>query len=116
MPTLAEIGCCVAHCGTCRELAEGKCPGCKAGYDTGQRDLGKARCKMKVCCINRLGTEATCADCPDYLDCDTIQGFYGKEGYKYKKYHESADFIRSQGYDSFMQIAAQWKGPYGKLR
>jgi hypothetical protein len=115
MPLPIEIGCCAAYCGTCRELANGKCPGCKTGYDTGQRDLSKARCRMKVCCIKRLGTALTCADCPDYLHCEIIQGFYSKKGYKYKKYHESAEFISRHGHDSFLQVAGKWKGPYGRV-
>jgi hypothetical protein len=115
MPLPIEIGCCAAFCGTCRELANGKCPGCKTGYDTGQRDLSKARCRMKVCCIKRLGTTLTCTDCPDYLHCEIIQGFYSKKGYKYKKYHESAEFISRHGHDSFLQVAGKWKGPHGRL-
>jgi hypothetical protein len=112
---LTRIGCCAAYCGTCPELTEGRCRGCKSGYDTGARDLAKARCKMKVCCIGSLGTQHTCADCSDYPSCGIIQGFYGKKGHKYKKYRESAEFIRNRGYGPFLQIAAKWKGPYGKF-
>ena len=114
MPT-TEIGCCGAYCGTCPELAEGRCFGCKLGYATGERDLAKAKCKMKVCCINKLGLAHTCADCSDYPSCNILQGFYGKKGYKYKKYKESTEFIRIHGYDSFLKSAKKWKGPYGRL-
>jgi len=106
-----EIGCCAAYCGTCRALADGTCLGCRMGYDSGERDIAKARCKMKVC-IKRLGTECTCADC---LTCETLQGFYGKNGYKYRKCQESMEFIRTHGYDRFLQTAKGWKGAYGRL-
>ena len=115
---LTEIGCCGAYCGTCRELTEGRCSGCRLGYDTGERDLAKARCKMKVCCIRKLGPAHTCADCPDcpdYLSCNILREFYGKNGYKYRKYRESLEFIRTHGYDAFLKMAEKWKGPYGRL-
>lgn len=113
--TAIEVGCCGACCRTCRELAHGICSGCKLGYDTGQRDLAKARCKMKVCCIRKLGTAHTCADCSEYLSCAALQGFHNKKGHKYKKYKESTEFIRACGYDSFLRAAEKWKGPYGEL-
>ena len=110
-----EIGCCGAYCGTCRALLDGTCRGCRLRYDSGERDIDKARCKMKVCCIRRLGTACTCADCPDCLSCDTLQGMYRKNGYKYRKYRESMEFIRTHGYDLFLEAATKWKGAYGKL-
>jgi hypothetical protein len=110
-----DVGCCGAYCRTCRALIDGTCLGCRLGYDTGERDIDKARCKMKVCCITRLGTAHTCADCPDCLSCDTLQGFYGKNGYKYKRYRESMEFIRTPGYDCFLEAVRKWKGAYGKL-
>ena len=114
MPS-TEIGCCGAYCGTCRELTEGKCSGCKLGYDTGERDLAKARCKIKVCCISKVGLAHTCVDCSGYVSCNTLQDFYSKKGYKYKKYKESMEFIRIHGYDSFLKNANKWKGAYGRL-
>ena len=111
----SEIGCCAAYCGTCPALVDGTCRGCRLGYDTGERDVGKARCQMKTCCIRRLGTGSTCADCPDCLTCNTLQGFYAKKGYKYHKYRQSFEFIRAHGYDCFLDAAAKWKGPRGKL-
>ncbi len=110
-----DIGCCAAYCGTCRALIDGTCLGCRLGYDTGERDINKARCKMKVCCIKRLGTACTCADCPDCLTCDTLQGLYRKKGYKYQKYRQSMEYLRTHGYDSFLEAAAKWKGAYGRL-
>ena len=45
-----ESGCCGAYCGTCREYRN-TCKGCKTGYLDGSRDLSRARCKMKKCCL-----------------------------------------------------------------
>jgi hypothetical protein len=112
--SIREIGCCGAYCRTCRALADGSCRGCKLGYDSGERDINKARCKIKVCCLKERQFE-TCADCSDYPDCTVIQNFYTKEGYKYRKYRQAMEFIRVNGYDSFILIADKWKGPYGKF-
>ena len=109
------IGCCGAFCGGCRERTEGRCPGCTAGYETGLRDIAKARCKIKVCCIGKLGNNCTCADCQDFQRCNILQDFYGKNGYKYRKYQESLKFIRANGSAAFRIIAQEWKRPYGKL-
>ncbi|ADN35212.1 hypothetical protein Mpet_0438 [Methanolacinia petrolearia DSM 11571] len=108
------IGCCGAYCKTCRALAEGTCRGCKPGYDKGERDIRKARCRIKVCCFGEKKFE-TCADCPDYDACDVISVFHNKKGYKYIKYHESLEFIRKNGYDEFIEAAGKWKGAYGRL-
>ncbi len=113
--SLIAIGCCGAYCGTCLALTDGACLGCRLGYDTGERDINKAKCRIKVCCIRKLGTACTCADCADCLFCATLQGLYGKNGYKYKKYRQSLEFMRTRGYDCFLQAASKWKGAYGKL-
>jgi hypothetical protein len=104
------IGCCGAFCGSCRG-----CPGCTAGYETGDREITKARCRIKICCIGKLGSNRTCADCPDFARCDILQGFYGKNGYKYKKYKESLEFIRTNGRTAFLKIAKKWNRAYGRL-
>jgi hypothetical protein len=109
------IGCCGACCGTCRALAEEACRGCKLGYGEGGRDNTRARCRMKVCCFGKRGI-ATCADCPDYDSCETIQGFFAKQGYKYGRYRRSLEFIRKHGYAEFVEATRDWKGAYGKLR
>jgi hypothetical protein len=70
---------------------------------------------MKICCIGKLGSSCTCADCPDCSCCNILQEFYGKNGYKYKKYRESLEFIRANGCSAFLPIAKKWKGPYGSL-
>jgi hypothetical protein len=110
--SIEEIGCCGAYCRTCKVLKENLCRGCKLGYADGARDISKAKCKMKVCCIKKQYN--SCADCNDYDSCDIIQSFYKKNGYKYKKYKEALDFIKANGYDKFIRIADKWKMQYGK--
>lgn len=90
------------------------CRGCKLGYENGERDINKARCKIKVCCFKERKLE-TCADCSEYSSCDIIQGFYKKSGYKYERYRQSIEFIKNNGYEKFVEIADGWKGPYGRL-
>ncbi|MEN6340796.1 MAG: DUF3795 domain-containing protein [Clostridiaceae bacterium] len=109
----AEIGCCGAYCKTCKVFVSGVCKGCKLGYDTGERDIAKAKCAMKVCCIAK-GFDC-CADCAEFETCLTLAAFYGHDGYKYKKYREAAAFIRAHGYEAFLRQADGWNGAYGKL-
>ena len=106
------MGCCGAYCATCKVLTQGACKGCKTGYASGQRDILKAKCPMKVCCIKR--SLISCADCTDYPHCEIIHTFYGKNGYKYRKYQQAIEFIRINGYDAFFEKAADWKNAYGK--
>jgi hypothetical protein len=108
------IGCCGAYCRTCRVFRDGVCKGCKLEYDTGTRDITKAKCAMKVCCFKDRHLE-TCADCPEYPACERIQAFHAKKGYKYRKYRESIEFIRNRGYPAFLRFADTWNGAYGKL-
>ena len=108
------IGCCGAYCKTCRPLALGNCKGCKLGYDNGERELANARCKIKVCCFG-FKKQQTCADCPEYLSCDVLADFQSKNGYKYKKYRESLEFIQANGYSDFIKRAKDWRRAYGRL-
>jgi hypothetical protein len=110
--SIEEIGCCGAYCGTCNIRKENRCQGCKLGYSNQTRDISRAKCKMKVCCIQKRFS--SCADCDDYDSCDTIQGFHNKGGYKYKKYKEAINFIRTNGYEEFVKIADGWRTQYGK--
>lgn len=48
--------------------------------------------------------------------CVTIQGFFAKNGYKYRKYRESLEFIRLHGYLPFITAARSWKRAYGGLK
>jgi hypothetical protein len=109
------IGCCGAYCRPCAALADGVCKGCKGGYDEGIRDITKAKCMIKVCCFRDKRLE-TCADCETYPTCEKIHQFHSKEGYKYQKYRQSIEFIRKNGYTSFLRFADTWKRPYGTLR
>jgi hypothetical protein len=111
--SLEELGCCGAFCRTCPMLREKLCRGCQLGYGSGKRDLAKARCAVKVCCLKR--NHSSCAECPEYSSCPTIQGFFKKRGYKYGKYRESLEFIRARGYEEFFRITDRWTRQYGKL-
>jgi len=111
--SVEEIGCCGAYCRTCRAYKI-NCTGCKTGYKTGERDLSKARCKIKVCCIKRELN--TCSDCHQYGACETLISFYNKNGLKYKKYREATLFIRSMGYEEFCKTAHDWTNAYGKYK
>ena len=108
------VGCCGAYCRTCRPFIEGHCKGCKLGYQTGERDIARSKCRMKICCFKERNLE-TCADCPEYETCTVLSEFYAKNGYKYKKYQQSIEFIRTHGYAKFIEIAESWKGAYGKF-
>jgi adenosine deaminase len=108
------IGCCGAYCKTCKPLIEGFCKGCKLGFDTGERDIEKAKCKIKICCFKEKGYD-TCADCADIDDCKIIGDWFAKKGYKYQKYKQAIEFIRENGYSDFIEIADKWKGTFGKL-
>lgn len=108
---MTQIGCCGTYCKTCREYKTA-CKGCQDGYLDGTRDLSKARCKIKICCISKA--YACCAECHNLDVCPTIQGFYEK-GYKYKRYRRSKEFIREHGYTVFSRIAEDWESAYGKL-
>ena len=110
--SIQAIGCCGAYCGTCKVFGEQQCQGCKLGYEDGQRDLSRAKCKMKVCCLQK--GYKSCADCADYAVCELLQDFYGKNGYKYKKYCEATEFIRVHGYERFLEIADGWHNQYGR--
>ncbi len=105
------LGCCGAYCQTCKVFARGACKGCKLGYDTGERDISKAKCAMKVCCVKR--GLASCADCEAYGSCETLASFYAHDSYKYKKYRQATEYIRACGYNAFFQLADQWYEAYG---
>ena len=107
-----KIGCCGAYCGTCREFSK-TCKGCKLGYLNGSRDLRRARCSIKICCLTR--SCITCADCEMFDSCETIQRFLRHPGYKYSKYRQALVFIRAHGYAAFMNAADRWANAYGKF-
>ena len=103
-----EIGCCGAYCGACREF-EKTCKGCKPGYLDGTRKLSRAKCRMKKCCLTRA-----CGDCVEYESCEIIQSFLNHPGYKYGKYKQALEYIRTHGYSAFLKAAEHWTGAHGK--
>lgn len=110
--SIGQVGFCGAYCGTCRALIENTCQGCKLGYSTGNRDIKKAKCKMKVCCVTK-GLDS-CADCESYESCRIIQEFHNRNGHKYGKYRQAIEYIREKGYEQFVSIADMWGNAYGK--
>jgi hypothetical protein len=117
--TIREIGCCGAYCRTCLKWQmlkypnEKHCRCCKIGYEAGERDASKARCKMKVCCFIDKKLE-TCADCQNY-PCEVLKTFWDKNGYKYGQYKKQLEFIRKNGYEKYLKCAETWKRANGKL-
>lgn len=109
------MGCCGAYCKTCKPFLTGACRGCKIGFDTGERDINKVKCRIKLCCFRDKGKD-TCADCSELDTCRIIGEWYSKKGYKYQKYKEAVYFIRENGYKRFFEKADNWKNAYGKLR
>jgi hypothetical protein len=108
------IGCCGAYCRTCKPYITGYCKGCKLGFDTGKRDINKAKCIIKLCCFKDNKLE-TCADCSKLVSCGIISDLYDKKGYKYKKYKQAIEFIKEFGYSKFIKLTHKWNGAYGKL-
>ena len=111
--SIQEIGCCGAYCKTCKEYSKELCKGCKLGYDTGERDINRAKCRMKLCCFRDMGLQ-TCADCSDLDTCEIIQNWVNK-GYKYQRYKKTLDFIKENGYERFLETADQWNDSVGKI-
>ena len=111
--SLEEIGCCGAYCATCKVYMN-PCKGCKTGYDGDERDITKAKCAIKRCCVARAFT--SCADCLVSASCDTLQSFYGHKSYKYGKYRQAFDYIRRYGYAAFLDIADGWSNAYGRYK
>jgi len=115
MELIRYIGCCGAYCKTCKPFIDGVCMGCKIGFDTGERDINNARCKIKLCCFKNHKLN-TCADCAEFPSCSLIHDWFSKTGYKYRKYKQSIEFIIEYGYSKFIELANNWKGAYGNLR
>ena len=49
------------------------------------RDLSRAKCRMKKCCLTR--GNITCVDCAEYESRETVQAFLNHPGHKYSKYN-----------------------------
>ena len=82
------------------------------GILDGSRDLSRAKCRMKKCCLTK--GHITCADCEKYDRCEIMQFFLNHPGYKYSKYKQALEFIRAHDYSAFMKAAENWKNAYGK--
>jgi hypothetical protein len=114
MDIQAYIGCCGAYCKKCASYTRGTCKGCKLGYDTGERHINKARCKIKLCCFRDKKLD-TCADCSKTEICGIINKFFDKGLPEYKIYKQSIEYIRIQGYQKFLSKVEKWIKRYGKL-
>jgi hypothetical protein len=112
--SIIYIGCCGVYCKTCKPYIDGFCKGCRLGYEDGKRDINKAKCIIKLCCMKEKEYE-TCADCAEFLSCEKIITKFGKEKYNYKKCMQCLDYIKKNGRDKFIKIASKWKGPFGIL-
>lgn len=107
------IGCCGAYCKTCKAFVNGSCKGCKIGYESGDRDLSKAKCKIKICCLNK--NFESCADCKQFSDCDIFNTRFKIGTSDNRKCQESLNFIKNEGYDKFLLKVKKWKNHVGKL-
>ena len=87
---------------------------CKIGLDTGEREIRKAKCRIKICCFgdNRFDT---CADCSKFESCNLIGSWYVKKGYHGEKYKQSLEYIKKNTYSEFIKVADKWKGASGRL-
>ena len=112
--SITYIGCCGTFCKTCKPLIEGFCKGCRLGYDNGRRDINKAKCIIKLCCIKEKGYE-TCVECVEFSSCEKIITKFGKQKYNVKKCMQCLEYIKKNGYSKFIKMAKNWKGPYGKI-
>jgi len=97
------IGCCGAYCRTCKPYIEEYCKGCKLGFDTGERDIKRAKCKIKICCFRDKKFD-TCADCKDLDTCPILGGWYAKNGYKYKKTSRPSSLLKKTDIPNFSKL------------
>ncbi len=109
------IACCGAYCRTCKPYNEGHCKGCKIGYESGERDIDRAKCKIKLCCF-RDNKFDICSECDKFSNCKIFNGRFKVGTRDNKKYQEALVFIKKNGYSKFIELADQWTGPCGKLK
>lgn len=109
------IGCCGTYCKTCKAFVNGSCKGCKIGYDTKERDINKAKCKIKICCLKEKKL-VSCADCKQFSDCGIFNTKFKIGTRDNRKCQESLNFIKNEGYDKFLLKAKNWKSHIGKLK
>lgn len=111
--SIEQIGCCGAYCGKCSAFMQNACLGCKIGYSSGERNIKKAKCEIKICCVKR--SNDACGVCDKLSECSVIAKFHEQNGYKYGKYKLATEYIRDNGCDKFVEIADTWSKAYGKF-
>ena len=82
------------------------------GIWDGSRNLGRAKCRMKKCCLTK--GHITCTNCEEYEHCEIVQAFLNHPGYKYSKYKQALEFIRAHGHAAFLNAAKHWTSACGK--
>lgn len=108
------IACCGCYCKTCKEFINHNCRGCIIGYSNKERDINRAKCKIKICCYKEKKL-STCAECIDFANCTIISEKFKPGSYDNKKCMEVLEYIKNNGKKKFMGKANEWKGPWGKL-
>jgi len=109
------IACCGCYCKTCKAFISNSCRGCIIGYETKERDINRAKCKIKICCYKEKKL-STCAECKDFSKCALIAGRFKAGSYDNKKCLEALEYIKNYGKNNFMDKANKWKGHFGKLK
>ncbi len=109
------ISCCGFYCKTCKVFNSNLCKGCLLGYQTKERDINKAKCKIKLCCYQE-NKYSTCAECNEFSNCKIIASRFKPGTYQHKKCIQNLEFIRSNNTKNFIKIAKNWKNHYGKLK
>jgi len=57
----------------------------------------------------------TCAECKEYEDCHMLAEFHGKKPHEYRKFRESFDYIRANGYGEFLLKARECRRACGEF-
>ncbi|GEM_PF-1988682 len=108
------MGCCGAYCQPCKMVAQQLCKGCKVGYAAGERDINKAKCKMKICCVKR--GLVSCADCEYYSSCETLQSFYAHDSYKYKNTNRQPSSFAQTDMKHFSELPTAGTGHVAHIK
>lgn len=108
------VTCCGCYCKTCKPYIDGFCKGCKLGYRAGERDINKAKCKIKICCFKGKKLE-TCADCESVSNCEIFNNRFKVGTRDNERLQEALKYIKDHGYDKFIEKAKKWTSYAGKL-
>ena len=108
------ISCCGFYCKTCKEYVKGFCKGCKLGYDENERDINKAKCKIKLCSFKDKQL-ISCADCNDFRDCEILSKRFKPGTYYHRKCIGLLEYLKSNGSDNYIKIASGWNSHMGKI-